>query len=171
MSQPYLGEIRMVGFNFAPVGWAHCDGSLLPISQNQALFALIGTTYGGNGQTTFALPDMRGRIPVHQGAGPLLSPRPLGQAFGSETVSLLASQMPAHGHALAAASGGVRSAAASGALLASGESDTWTRATADGLMAANALATAGGSQPHENMQPFACVNFIIALSGIFPTPA
>lgn len=169
MSQPYIGEIRMVGFNFAPIGWAQCDGSLLPISQNEVLFAVLGTTYGGDGQSTFALPDMRGRIPVHQGSGPGLSPRVVGQTFGSESVTLLASQMPAHGHALAAASGGVRSAAASGALLASGESDAWTRAAADGQMAGNALALAGGSQPHENMQPFACVNFIIALWGIFPT--
>jgi microcystin-dependent protein len=169
MADPFIGEIRMAGFNFAPSGWAMCEGQLLSIAQNTALFALLGTQFGGNGQTTFALPDLRGRLPIHRGQGPGLSPRSIGEVLGSEQVTLTASQMPGHSHVLAAASDGARTATAAGNLLASGEADLFSRdGGANVAMAADAIAPAGGSQPHANLQPYLCVTFIIALFGIFP---
>ncbi|HEY6942978.1 phage tail protein [Dokdonella sp.] len=170
MSQPFLGEIRMVGFNFAPRGWAFCAGQLLPISQYDALFALIGTIYGGDGQSTFALPNMAGRLPVHQGQGLGLSNYVIGQAAGTETVTLIAQQMPQHAHPVGAASGGTRSSNPMGNMLGSGEADMYTRGTgAPVSLAANAIGTSGGNQPHDNMQPYLCINFVIALEGVFPS--
>jgi microcystin-dependent protein len=172
MSTPYIGEVRVFGGNFAPVGWALCDGQLLPIAQYDALFALIGTAYGGDGQTTFALPDLRGRVPLHYGSGPGISTRIIGEAGGSETVTLTTDQMPAHTHppqALATPgsssvpSGNVWAGVSAGALY------TATDPAPAAPMNSAILQPVGGSQPHANMQPFQCVNFIIALEGIFPT--
>lgn len=172
MAQPYVGEIRLFGGNFAPAGWMSCSGQLLPISENETLFQLIGTTYGGDGQTTFALPDLRGRVPIHQGTGPGLSNRVLAESGGSETVTLTPPQYPAHGHGLLASN-----LAASGA---AGPTGVWA-ATATPLygdtvaptvdMAANAVTDSdGGSQPHENMAPYLAMTYIISLFGIFPSP-
>jgi microcystin-dependent protein len=170
---PFLGEIKMVGFNFAPQGWALCDGSVLSIQQNTALFSLLGTTYGGNGTTNFALPDLRGRVPVHQGDGPSTSPYMLGQQGGAETVVLTTAQMPTHSHALAANSATGSATSPIGGFIAS-EIDSNIGAvsafspSSNGSMNAGAVAASGGSQAHNNLQPYLCVNFIIALQGIFP---
>lgn len=166
MSNPFVAEIRIVPFNFAPRGWAFCDGQILPISQNTALFSLLGTTYGGNGVSTFALPDLQGRAPLQQGQGPGLAPFDLGQEAGSETVTLGTAQMPAHVHAV-----GATEATANRANPANGRFATTVDATyAPGPATATAglHAPAGGSQPHENMQPSLVLNFIIALQGVFP---
>jgi microcystin-dependent protein len=169
----YLGEIKMFAGNFAPVGWAFCDGSLLPISQNTALFSLLGTTYGGNGTTTFALPDLRGRFPMNAGTGPNLTARNLGDVGGLETATLTVAQMPVHTHAAVAA---VDSTVAvtdrpQNALPARNASATPSYGkTGNATMASSAVvvSSAGGGQPHPIMPPFVCVNFIIALQGIFP---
>jgi microcystin-dependent protein len=163
---PFLGEIRMFGGNFAPAGWATCDGQLLPIAQNTALFSLIGTIYGGNGQTTFALPDLRGRLPVHTGSG-----LAIGQAGGSETVTLTATNLPAHTHVANAASAGTTLGPASQYWAADpGENVAPYAAAPDGnVMSGAAIGAQGGSQPHENMQPFLAITFIIALQGIYPS--
>lgn len=164
---PYVGEIRMFAGNFAPVGWAFCNGSLLPISENETLFQIIGTTYGGDGQTTFALPDLRSRAPVHVGTSWVL-----GQSGGVENVTLTANQIPAHGHPAAAYSlpgdasdpaGRVPARNAAGTPHYDGAIDT--------MLAAGALQGAGGSQPHTNMQPYVGINFIISLFGVFPAQA
>ncbi|PTA68506.1 phage tail protein [Deinococcus arcticus] len=170
---PYLGEIRMFAGTFAPVGWALCEGQLLPISQYDALFVLIGTTYGGDGQSTFALPDMRGRLPAHVGTPAGGQPLALGQLTGTETVTVSAAQVPAHSHALQASTltapqgGGV----SAGAFLA--QPDGSELYVGSGrrpqTLAAAAVAASGGAQPHENLSPYLCVNFIIALEGIFPS--
>lgn len=168
MSTPYLGEIRVVGFNFAPVGWALCNGQTLPISQNDALFSLIGTTYGGDGQTTFNLPDLQCRIPFHAGtkAGNVMV---LGQISGTETVTLTTSQLPMHTHALGASSAaGGQSSPAKGVWAQSTLEEYSTEANAHTMDPSTIIAT-GGSQPHDNMSPFLVVNFIIALAGIYPT--
>jgi microcystin-dependent protein len=170
MSNPYVGEIRIFGGNFAPAGWAFCDGSLLPISENEILFNLIGTTYGGDGQSTFALPDLRGRLPVHMGTGAGLSPFVIGQSGGVETVTLTTSQIPGHSHALLASGDNASASAAAGNVLA--QTPTYTpyiAASADTPLNAQSIAATGGSQPHSNFQPYLCVNFIISLFGIFPT--
>ena len=170
MATPFLGEIRMVGFNFAPVGWAFCAGQLLAISQNDALYALVGTIYGGDGVTTFGLPDLRGRLPINQGQGPGLSNYVIGQSAGTESVTLLSTQMPSHSHLVNAASGGARNANPVGNLLGSGEADLYTHDGANAVaLAPNVIVPSGGNQPHENMQPFLCINFIIALEGVFPS--
>jgi microcystin-dependent protein len=170
MSQPFIGEIRMVGFNFAPIGWAYCDGSILPISQYDAVYALLGTTYGGDGQSTFGLPDLRGRLPLHQGQSPGNSFRTIGEKAGSESVSLSTQQLPFHAHTLAAGTDGTRTAAPSLAFLGSGEADIYNRDASHAVaLAAGSFSPSGNSQPHENQQPFLCVNFIIALEGIFPS--
>lgn len=170
MSDAFIGEIRMAGFNFAPQGWAFCNGALHAISQNPALFALLGTTYGGDGQTTFALPNLMGRIPLHQGQGPGLSTHFIGERGGAEAVTLLESQMPGHAHALAAAAGGTRTSAAAGNLLASGEADVYARPGGSPVtLSPFQLDAAGGGQPHFNLQPFLVVNFIIATVGFFPS--
>lgn len=173
MSAPFLGEIRMFGGNFAPRGWAFCDGQLISIAQNTALFSLLGTTYGGNGQTTFALPDLRGRVPLHPGQGPGLAPRTLGESSGTETVTLLATQMPAHTHGLNAFNGPGTAGSPTGAVIAAPVSgatlDKAFSASSNTAMSPASIGTAGGSQPHDNMPPYRCVNFIIALEGIYPS--
>jgi len=172
MAQPYVGEIRMFGGNFAPAGWAFCDGSLLPISENETLFNLIGTTYGGDGQTTFQLPDLRGRLPVHQGTASSGSNYVIGQAAGTESVTLSTQQIPQHNHLLMATTADGNQASPSSNLLANslGNFQPYIQEDPDGNLAANALQTAGGSQPHDNLQPYLCVSFIISLFGIFPSP-
>lgn len=170
MSQPFIGEVRLFAGNFPPQGWAFCDGSLIPIFEYDALFALIGTTYGGDGQNTFAVPDLRGRVPVHQGTGGGLSSRTIGETGGTETVTLTAAQMPAHTHALRGSSAAATGSAPGGAVLAAtGAVNSYSsNAVPTQAMAAGALAAQGGGQPHENMAPFLTVSYIIALFGIFP---
>lgn len=171
MSDSYLGEIRMFAGNFAPLDWAFCDGSLLPIAQYSALYSLIGTTYGGDGQTTFALPDLRGRAPMHQGTGPGLTPRTIGESAGTESVTLIANQASTHNHTAGATSNNgnaVSPANAVWAAVTTGDTK-YSSAGPDTTMAANTLGAAGGSQPHENMQPFLAISFIISLNGIFPS--
>lgn len=166
MAQPYVGEIRMFAGNFAPAGWAFCEGQLLPISENETLFQLIGTTYGGDGQETFALPDLQSRVPVHQGNGFVLA-----QAAGEESVTLTTQQMPAHNHAFTASQASGNVITAGGNLPADSLNvKPYINAAPDGNMNANAISITGGNQPHENCQPFLCVNFIISLFGIFPSP-
>lgn len=163
----YVGEIRMFAGNFAPEGWFFCDGSLLPISEYETLFNLIGTTYGGDGQETFALPDLRGRVPVHQDGSSFV----MGQAAGVEQVTLTLSQIPAHNHALLASTSAGSDNNTSGKLLAQSPTvSAYVEASTDGNLAANAIASVGGSQPHTNLQPFQCINFIISIFGIFPSP-
>lgn len=174
MSQPFLGEIRMFGGNFAPKGWALCSGQVLSIAQNTALFSLLGVTYGGNGQTTFALPDLRGRFPMHAGNGPGLSPRTLGEIGGSETVTLLSTQMPTHNHAVNASSLAAGGPSPEGGIPGyttdSNQTDIYAYSTTPNTtMSPQMIGLAGGSQPHENEPPFQVVNFIIALQGIFPS--
>lgn len=170
MADPFVAEIRIFPFNFAPKGWAWCDGQLLPLSQNTALFSLLGTTYGGNGKSNFALPDLQGRTPMQPGQGPGLSLHDLGETGGSDTVALLESEIPAHAHTLRAntldlADTNVVSSNASFALSAGG---TLYQATPDGLAAPEALPPAGGDQPHNNLQPYLTCYFSIALQGVFP---
>jgi microcystin-dependent protein len=172
MSEPFIGEIRMVGFNFAPRGWALCNGQLLSISQNTALFSLLGTTYGGNGQTTFGLPDLRSRVPLHQGQGPGLSNRTLGEQSGQEAVTLTTAQLPAHTHPAQCSSLNGNSNSPTGRVWskdAGVQSATYTGNAPNGAMAANAIGPAGNGQPHENMPPFLTVNFVIAVQGIYPS--
>lgn len=170
MSDQFLAEIRIFPFNFAPKGWALCDGQLQPINQNTALFSLLGTQFGGDGITTFALPDLQGSSPVDFGSGTGLTPRNMGDAGGEQTVTLLASQMPAHTHtAQAGASGGQGSplgnAWASGIR---GRPPAYGPSGANVAMSPSAISPAGGSQPHNNLMPYLCLNFCIALQGIFP---
>jgi microcystin-dependent protein len=167
MSEPYIGEIRTFAGNFAPRGWALCNGQLLPISDNAALFNLIRTTYGGDGQSTFALPDMRGRLPLHQGGGYRLA-----QSGGTETVTLTSQQYPAdaHTHALYASNDSADAASPQGNLpAATPDTPVYTQNQAFTPMAAQAIGTYGGNQPHNNFQPYLCVSFIIALSGTYPS--
>ena len=171
MSEPFVGEIRMVGFNFAPVGWALCNGQLLSISQNDALFTLLGTMFGGDGIQTFGLPDLRSRVPVHMGQGNGLSLYVIGEASGVESVTLNSNQIPIHNHLVncSTAGGTVASPAnAYPAIESTGTSMDYA-ATSNNTMAPGMIANSGGSQPHTNIQPFLCVNFIIALTGIYPT--
>lgn len=171
MSTPFVGEVRIFAGNFAPVGYAFCAGQILAIAQNDVLFALIGTTYGGDGVTTFALPDLRGRVPVHQGPGPGLSSYVIGQSAGTETVMLTTTQIPAHSHGINAGAGGTKAASPAGAYLASGGSQHYAsnRAASTGILQGGLAANAGG-QPHTNTMPYAAVSYIIALFGIFPSP-
>jgi microcystin-dependent protein len=166
MGEPYVGEIRMVGFNFAPVGWMLCQGQLLPIAENETLFTLIGTTYGGDGQETFALPNLQSRVPMHQGSGFTLS-----EMGGVETVTLTVNQIPAHQHPP-----GVSSGSGSSNTPANSVSATWAGSqysdqgiTPNAFMNLSAMAPAGGSQPHDNMLPYLAINFIISLFGVFPS--
>ena len=171
MADPFVAEIRIFAGNFAPTGWAFCNGQLLPISQNTALFSLIGTFYGGDGKTTFALPNLQGRAPMHQGAGPGLTPRDLGESSGSDTVTLIASEMPSHTHAMVAtASPASARAPADSALARSRNGNAYQTQTTQNIaaMAPTAIASAGGSLPHNNLQPYLTLTFIIALQGIFP---
>jgi microcystin-dependent protein len=170
MADPFVAEIRIFPFNFAPKGWAFCDGQLLPISQNTALFSLLGTTYGGDGKSTFALPDLQGRAPLHPGQGPGLSLRDLGEQGGSETVTLLESEMPNHSHGLRAdtvdpADTNVPGPAASYGFSTGG---TLYQASSNATLADSALTPTGGDQPHNNLQPYLTLYFNIALQGVFP---
>lgn len=170
MSEPFVGEIRMFAGNFAPRGWAFCDGQLLATSQNDALFSLLGTIYGGDGHTTFGLPDMRGRVPVHAGAGPGLTTRQPGQRFGTEKETLGVAQIPSHTHQLHASSNiAGRTSPQNNLLGKSTNADLYTGDAPDGVMAGTAVNNTGGSQSHSNLQPYLCLNFIIALVGIYPS--
>lgn len=171
MADPFVAEIRIFPFNFAPKGWAWCDGQLLPLSQNTALFSLLGTTYGGNGKTNFALPDLQGRAPMHPGQGPGLSLHDLGETGGSETVTLLESEIPSHSHGLMAQGAPADTNVPGGNTIARviGASPYLPPAGASLVsMAGQALAPAGGDQPHNNMQPYLTFYFCIALQGVFP---
>lgn len=166
---PYLGSICMVGFNFAPIGWALCNGQLLPISQYDALFALIGTTYGGDGQNTFALPNLQGRFPIHRGLGPGLPQYTLGESGGQESVTLTLNQIPVHNHTLAVNTNGGSSDNPTGNYMASNsEGIKYFSSSAGSSANAGSIGITGGSQPHNNMPPYLCVNFIIAIEGIYP---
>jgi microcystin-dependent protein len=166
VAQPYIGEIRMFGGNFAPAGWMFCEGQLLPISENEALFNLIGTTYGGDGQSTFALPDLRGRVPLHQGNGFILA-----ETGGVESVTLTVAQIPAHGHAfLASTNNATQTTPLNSVLGAPTAVDLYRVGSASSPLAPQSVSAAGGSQPHDNFQPYLCVSFIISLFGIFPSP-
>ncbi len=165
MSNPYVGEIRMFGGNFAPAGWHFCDGSLLAISNNETLFNLIGTTYGGDGLSTFALPDLRGRLPVHQGGGLTLA-----QTGGTETVTLTTTTIPAHSHPyLASTSPGGTNDPTGNVLAAAVAGSAYVQMAPTTPLAATSIGSTGGSQPHDNMQPYLCVSFIISLFGVFPS--
>jgi len=169
MAEPFLAEIRMVSFNFAPKGWAMCNGQVLPINQNQALFSILGTTYGGDGRTTFALPDLRGRAPIH-----LSAQHPLGQSAGQETVPLTANQVAPHSHTLFASAGAASSNGPTGNVIAKKARfgvDVFAAPNPAKTvpMAAAALSSTGTSTPHDNMQPYLAINFVIALQGIFPS--
>ncbi|HEX7654927.1 MAG TPA: tail fiber protein [Verrucomicrobiae bacterium] len=168
MSQPYVGEIRIVGFSFAPSGWAFCDGALLDISQNDVLFNLIGTTYGGDGQNTFALPNLQSRFPMHMGTGGG-GTYVIGQYGGTESETLTTQQMPAHTHVPQANSGAGNSNSPTNAVWANWTGNQYSDLGTSGAMAAASLQTSGGNQPHENMHPYQCVNFVISLYGIFPS--
>lgn len=169
MAEPFLGEIRLFAGNFPPAGWAFCDGQVLQISQYDALYALIGTTYGGDGQETFALPDLRGRIPLHMGQNPATGTTyPLGLAAGAETVTLTVNQMPQHTHAVNASSESGTLNSPSNGVWAAKIQEFSTNAP-DGAMNQAAISSIGGNQPHDNMMPYTVLSFIIALEGIFPT--
>lgn len=172
--ESYIGDIRLFAGNFAPRGWMFCNGAVLSISQYDTLFALIGTTYGGDGQSTFALPDLRGRLPMGQGTGPGLSQRVIGQALGSENVILLAPQMPQHTHTLNATAAAATSPQAAGKLFAQPSADKCygpppSTAPQPQPLAGSAVSTAGGGQPHNNIMPSMAINYIIAVEGVFPS--
>lgn len=164
MSEPFLGEIRMLGSNFPPKGWAACNGQLLPISQNTALFSLLGTQYGGDGRVTFALPNLQGSVPLGQGSGPGLTPRSIGEVDGEANVTLLTTEMPSHHHTIGVSTSAGTSTSAGGAAI--GASPTPAFAQAFNLTPMNSVA--GGDQSHNNLQPYVVVQFCIALQGIFP---
>ena len=164
MSEPFLSEIKIMSFNFPPKGWALCNGQTLPINQNQALFALLGTTYGGNGQTTFALPNLRGQVPVHMGNG-----HALGEAAGAAAVSVNMQQLPAHTHAVMASATAANSDDASAGVLGQAGQNMYGPFASPVAMAPNSVSNAGSSQPHNNMMPYLVLNFCIALQGIFPS--
>jgi microcystin-dependent protein len=173
MADPFVAEIRIFPFNFAPKGWAWCDGQLLPLSQNTALFSLLGTTYGGNGQSNFALPDLQGRAPMHPGQGPGLSLHDLGETGGSETVTLLESEIPAHSHSVMAntSPGTLQTPASDRGLSRSQGGNAYVPGSPTPAlvsMAPETLAPAGGDQPHNNLQPDLTFYFCIALQGVFP---
>jgi len=166
---PFVAEIRIFPFNFPPKGWAFCDGQILPLSQNTALFSLLGTTYGGDGKSNFALPNMQGNVPMHPGQGPGLSLHDLGETGGSDTVSLLESEIPSHAHSLVASGNDGTERTPNGQLLAGGVGiSAYQIPGALTQLSDNALAPAGGDQPHNNMQPYLTLNFCIALQGVYP---
>ncbi|MFB9106997.1 phage tail protein [Flavobacterium gyeonganense] len=171
MAQPYVGEIRMFAGNFAPAGWMFCEGQLLPISENEALFQLIGTTYGGDGQETFKLPDLRGRIPIHMNNGGSGTTYNLGQSGGVESVTLTTQQIPAHSHSLLATTDLTNSANPADAYLSTTATGNkiYSTATPSVALSPQEISPIGGSQPHDNFQPYLCVDFIISLFGIFPS--
>ena len=167
MSEPFIGEIRPFGFNFAPRGWAKCEGQLLPIAENTALFSLFGTTYGGDGRSTFGLPDLRGRDAMSMGNGPGLTDRRIGEKFGTETVTLTANEVPAHNHSMHAASEGADQSKPGGNEIAGG---TFYHAPAtDAIMSPSSIGNTGGGQGHNNMQPSLIVNYCVALTGTYPS--
>lgn len=170
MSDQFVAEIRIFPFNFAPRGWAFCDGQLLPVSQNTALFSLLGTTYGGDGLTTFALPNLQGSVPMQPGQGVGLSLRDLGEAGGAETVTLLESEMPGHAHSMRASPDPGDNTVPGPSISLAGASggNIYSTATSGEVMAPQVLPSAGGDQPHNNMQPYLTLSFCIALQGIFP---
>ena len=163
MSSPFLAEIRIIAFDFAPPGWALCNGQIAPINQNQALFSLLGTTYGGDGENSFGLPDLRGRTPIHVSAD-----HPLGESSGQEGVALSVLQIPSHDHAMRASSSPASTAGVAGAVLAESAQNAYVASPPTGSLSADSVANAGGGQPHDNMQPYLTLHFMIALSGIFP---
>ncbi len=170
MSEPFVGEIRMFAGNFAPRGWAFCDGQLLAVSQNDALFSLLGTIYGGDGRTTFGLPDLRGRIPIHAGEGPGLSPRRLGAKGGSENETLTVNQLPSHGHAPQFSTAtGTQNDPEGETVSANPAIRIFRPAPADANMKSSTITNVGGSRSHTNLMPYLCVHFIIALFGIYPS--
>lgn len=170
MAQPYVGEIRMFGGNFAPAGWAFCNGALLPISENETLFQLIGTTYGGDGESTFAVPDLQSRVPIHMGtfSGTTFI---IGEKAGVESVTLTTQQLPSHNHAFVASKDQAGLTTPPNNILGQiPGGNVYIQETADIALNAGSIGPAGGSQPHDNMQPFLCISFIISLFGIFPSP-
>jgi microcystin-dependent protein len=171
MSEPFVGEVRMFAGNFAPRGWAFCDGQMLAVSQNDALFSLLGTIYGGDGRTTFGLPDLRGRIPIHAGSGPGLSPRSLGSKAGAENVTLTTNQLPSHSHEFTATTANATDSTPNNTMtMGKGVGfDPYIDQNGSVSMNANNVTAVGGSQSHTNIMPFLCVNFIIALVGIYPS--
>jgi microcystin-dependent protein len=169
MSTPYVGEVRLIGFTFAPVDWNFCDGSVIQISSNPTLYNLIGTTYGGNGQTTFNLPDLRGRVPVHQGTLAGGSAYVIGQLSGVESVTLNINQIPSHNHLFQCNSSSQGGTAAPANATVCGGPQVYRNTAPAGSMNPQSLSNAGGSQPHDNRQPFLAMNWIIALNGIYPT--
>lgn len=167
MTEPFIGEICLFPYNFAPRGWALCNGQILPIAQNTALFSLLGTTYGGNGQTTFGLPDLRGRVPISSGQGLGLANRALGEAAGTESVTLTASQVPTHNHQVAVNATDATTSRPNGNYAATGGS--YNSATDGTSLNSAAVSNSGGSQPHDNMPPYLTLNYCIALDGIYPS--
>ncbi|GGM19972.1 microcystin dependent MdpB family protein [Deinococcus aerophilus] len=170
MAEPFLGEIKLVGFSFVPRGWAFCNGQLLPINQNQALFALLGTLYGGDGRTTFALPDLRGRIPLHHGAGPGLPLMKQGERSGTETVSLTTREVPGHTHLVNASTQAATRTTPDGTFLATAGSDEiYLADNPTDALSPSSVANAGEGLPHDNRMPFLALNYIIAVFGIYPS--
>lgn len=170
MAQPYIGEIRMFAGNFPPAGWMFCDGQTIPISQNDALFVLLGTTYGGDGESTFNLPDLQSRVPMHQGTGPDGQSYTIGEKAGVESVTLTTQQIPSHNHSFLGSTNAATDNNPTGRTLARSATVQYLTISPGTVAAnANAVTPAGGSQPHENLQPYLCVNFIISLFGLFPS--
>ena len=172
MSEPFLAEIRMVGFNFAPRGWAFCDGQILPINQNQSLYSLLGTIYGGDGRTSFALPDLRGRVPIHEGQGSGGSNHPIGSRGGEETHILSTSEMPTHSHQMVATTAGANQPSPANNFLAAAPptiGNAYTDSSTNAALKTSSVTASGGGQGRDNMQPYIAVNFCIALQGLFPS--
>lgn len=170
MAQPYVGEIRMFAGNFPPVGWLFCDGQLLPISENETLFQLIGTTYGGDGESTFALPNLQSRVPIHQGTGPAGTTYVLGEMAGVEEVTLTIQQIPNHTHPMTGSSALASQRQPVGASPAQTTGQVYASRFTAVAASPQAISPVGGSQPHTNLQPYLCINFIISLFGLFPSP-
>lgn len=170
MADPFIGEIKLVPYNFAPRNWAFCQGQILSIAQNTALFSLLGTTYGGNGQTTFALPNLQGRVPISEGQGPGLSSYDQGQTGGEDRITLTINQLPAHNHGIRVSSSAATSVdpLATYPAVATGSVGNAYGSSESGTMHPNELQSVGGNQPHSNMQPYLVLNYIIALQGVFP---
>ncbi len=169
MSEPFLAEIRIVGFNFAPRGWAFCDGQILPINQNQSLYSLLGTTYGGDGRTSFALPDIRGRVPIHVGQADSGQNHPLGQKMGQETHTLSAAEMPQHQHGINGTTNTASEAMPSNTLLPGANNGKPYAASGTAVMGDSTIGNEGSGQAHNNMQPYLAMNYCIALQGLFPS--